>query len=389
MSAPFSRSLRSLSADDGRAASAGLFVALSLLALWGAWLGGARVPVYEQSAAARVEAVGAAFNVESAVAGRVAESALVLGARVREGDALLVVDDSEQALQRREAEARLGAVGPQLEALRAQRAAFGATLREGTGAGGAAVDAARARLVEAGALARQAEEEARRAERLQRLGHGAAADLERARAQAESRAAAVAALRGELRRAALETALQGSTRRAEVARIDAEIARLEGERAALTASLARLSNLRQRYVVRAPTTGRLGAVADLHRGAVVSEGQRLATVVPDGALRLVAEFASSAAVGRVRAGQVARARFEGFPWAQFGVAPARVGSVGSEAREGRVRVELALVTPLNPRITLEHGMPGLVEVEVERVAPATLILRAAGRAVSAGREGTR
>ena len=143
MSSPFSRSLRSLSADDGRATSAGIAVALALLALWGAWLLRARVPVYEQSAAARVEAVAAAFNVESAVAGRVAESALTLGARVREGDTLLVLDDSEQALQRREAEARLEAVRPQVDALLAQRAAWGATLREATGAGGAAVEAAR------------------------------------------------------------------------------------------------------------------------------------------------------------------------------------------------------------------------------------------------------
>ena len=99
-------------------------------------------------------------------------------------------------------------------------------------------------------------------------------------------------------------------------------------------------------------------------------------------MRLVAEFASTAAVGRVRAGQLARARLDGFPWAQFGMVPARVTSVGSEAREGRVRVELALASPRNPRITLEHGLPGLVEVEVERVSPAVLLLRAAGRAAS-------
>ena len=78
----------------------------------------------------------------------------------------------------------------------------------------------------------------------------------------------------------------------------------------------------------------------------------------------------------------ARLRLDGFPWAQWGMVSARVRTVGAEAREGAVRVELALVGRGETRIPLEHGLPGSVEVEVERVSPAVLLLRAAGQLVS-------
>lgn len=47
--------MRSLAADDGRSSTAGVLGAAALLGLWAAWLTLARVPVYEQSASARVE----------------------------------------------------------------------------------------------------------------------------------------------------------------------------------------------------------------------------------------------------------------------------------------------------------------------------------------------
>jgi membrane fusion protein (multidrug efflux system) len=79
----------------------------------------------------------------------------------------------------------------------------------------------------------------------------------------------------------------------------------------------------------------------------------------------------------VREGQAARLRLEGFSWLQYGSLEARVTKVGSEARDGRVRVELAVVS-IRFQAPLQHGLPGTLEVEVERVAPAILALRAAG-----------
>ena len=48
-------------------------------------------------------------------------------------------------------------------------------------------------------------------------------------------------------------------------------------------------------------------------------------------------------------------------------------------RSGQVRVELTIdPDPASP-IPLEHGLPGTIEVEVDRVSPAALALRAVGK----------
>jgi membrane fusion protein (multidrug efflux system) len=72
-------------------------------------------------------------------------------------------------------------------------------------------------------------------------------------------------------------------------------------------------------------------------------------------------------------------RLDGFPWTQYGTIAATVTSVASEVRDGRVRVELTVhPNPASP-IPFQHGLPGSVEVEVEHVSPATLLLRVAGK----------
>jgi membrane fusion protein (multidrug efflux system) len=73
----------------------------------------------------------------------------------------------------------------------------------------------------------------------------------------------------------------------------------------------------------------------------------------------------------------------GFPWAQFGVLHATVSRVAGEIHDGKVHVELALNPTSGSRIPLQHGLPGTVEVSVERVSPAEMLLRSAGQAIGA------
>ena len=84
-----------------------------------------------------------------------------------------------------------------------------------------------------------------------------------------------------------------------------------------------------------------------------------------------------AAIGRVRTGQPGRVRLLGFPWTEYGTLHATVSQVANEVRDGLVRVELA-VDRLPPSLPLSHALPGDVEVEVERVRPASLVLRTLG-----------
>jgi hypothetical protein len=72
-------------------------------------------------------------------------------------------------------------------------------------------------------------------------------------------------------------------------------------------------------------------------------------------------------------------RLEGFPWTQFGSVAATVTTVASEVRDGHIRVELALNSPVSSRIPLQHGLPGAVEVQVEKISPASLVLRMGGQ----------
>jgi multidrug efflux pump subunit AcrA (membrane-fusion protein) len=91
MSSPFSRSLRALDTDSTRAWWPAV-AAAALLAGWAAWFTLARVPLYETSASARLEASASAYPVEARLAGRTMAVNLDVGARVREGDVLVEVE---------------------------------------------------------------------------------------------------------------------------------------------------------------------------------------------------------------------------------------------------------------------------------------------------------
>ena len=105
-------------------------------------------------------------------------------------------------------------------------------------------------------------------------------------------------------------------------------------------------------------------------------------ILPDSRLQLIAEFEPANAFGKIHAGQHAIVRFQGFPWAQFGTVRAQVSEVAGEMRDGKVRVELA-VDATRTRIPFQHGMPGTVEIEIERTSPALLLLRSAGKVTGA------
>jgi membrane fusion protein (multidrug efflux system) len=175
-----------------------------------------------------------------------------------------------------------------------------------------------------------------------------------------------------------EQAARNREREVRIARLQGEIAALESQRATQQADTERLSYEIDRRRIRAPADGRIGEAINLQVGAVVPEGARLASIVPAGRLLVVAHYPAQAAFGRIRPGQPATLRLSGFPWAEFGTVSANVTHVAQEVRDGKVRVELALSEGSSFRGTLAHGMPGTLEVAVERVSPLGLTLRAAG-----------
>jgi multidrug resistance efflux pump len=182
-----------------------------------------------------------------------------------------------------------------------------------------------------------------------------------------------------------EQATRDRERDVRIERLHAQIAALAAQRRMSAATVQRLEYEIDRRTVRASVDGIIGEAAPLRRGAVVQEAENLASIVPAGRLVVAAQFPAGAALGRIRPGQAATLRLDGFPWAEFGAVSATVANVAREIREGTVRVELTIEPGSGFRGTLEHGMPGSAEVAVERVTPLSLLLRTAGEGLTVRR----
>lgn len=379
MAAPFQRTVRSLAEDGPRRARWMLGVSAVLLVAWGSWFLRASVPVYEMSDSARVEAEIGALPLEAARGGRVVELLVTIGQRVEKGQALVVLDASREELELEEARARLDAFDGQLDPLRSERVATEQALSDSRQAAAGAVDESRAKARAERAAAELAKAEEERNKQLVKHGIASQVEASRARAEAEARRSVLESALHATRRLHWERKTEQSGTQSRIGSIGTEIARVEGQAKIERATIKRLQNEIAQRTVRAPVSGIVGELPETLRiGAVLAEGERVVSLIPDAKLVAVAEYPAQAAVGRIRSGQPARIRLHGFPWTTHGMVQAEVARVESEAREGKVRVELAVKAPERSSIRLEHGQPGSAEIEVERVSPAVLVLRTAG-----------
>ena len=188
-----------------------------------------------------------------------------------------------------------------------------------------------------------------------------------------------------LSRLSADQALSRRRRELHLQELRRDSVKLEGELPVLTATIAGLEDDVARHRIRAPAKGRLGQIAELTPGAFVKLGDRLAVVVAEGDLHVRASFTPETAVGVLREGQHARMRFPGYPWPIYGTVAGTVTSVGTEPLSGMIAVELSLQPEPGSWIKLQHGLPAEVEVQVDHVSPAALVLRAIGHATSFAR----
>jgi len=355
---------------------AGVVAALS--ALWALWFTLARVPIYAVSESARVQSRAQVHPVDVLVAGRVASVHLPVGQLVRAGEPLLVLDTTDVTLRLEEATSRTHHLDAQIAAVRSEIAARQSALAEAERGGAAGIAEARMLRRETSAGARLAAKESRRADRLHKSGLVASAERERARASLVQQRAATAARDRRLDGLRAGMGRQIAQDRAETAGLEADLAALESDRARASVEVRRIEDERARHTVRAPIAGHLGEIRAPQLGSVVEVGQRIASITPEGDLHVVADFAPSDVVGRLRAGQPARMRVAGFPWTEYGLLEAAVTAVASEPLDGRIRVELALARRQTAAIPIGHGLIGRVEVVLEEVSPAELVVRTTG-----------
>jgi len=380
MSIAFSRSTASLRADSYRRSLWTLLLALVLLGLWGAWFFLADVGIYESTPTGRLEVSRASHPTQVGVSGRVVRSHLALDRRVKAGEILVELDTQSERLRLKEAQARRAALVAQLAAVRKEIAVEEQVLQLARHEGSAALREVKARRKERQVAARFTDDKAKRLTRLRERGQMAELDYLKAKAQASQDKAALATLRNAARYQQRRQLTLVGDRRAMLEKLRSSVTQITGQIATVTAAIKLLEHDISKRRVRAPVAGRLGEITRLVPGAYLKEGDYLATIVPEsGKLTAVAGFAPPAALGRIRAGQAARIRLHGFPWTQYGTVKATVSRVASETRDGQVRVELDLHPEPGSSIPLQHGLPAEVEVEVERVSPAVLVLRAAGK----------
>ena len=272
----------------------------------------------------------------------------------------------------------------EITSLKAQIASESASRSEERRAASASNEEARASEREAQAPAAYNASDLPRLQKLLEYGLISQRDYEKGKAAAEQSRAAAERQHVSVNRIEREQKVRDGERETRIRKLETDIAHLDGEVSSSLAAIETLRNEIARYSIRAPIGGRIGESATLRPGSVVGEGDKLGAIVPEGNVQIVAQF-PAASIGRITPGQRAAMRLDGFSWSQYGAVPAVVSRVGRELRDGSVRVELSLDQNRASRVPLGHGLPGTLEIEIDRATPASLMLRHAGRMVAGPR----
>lgn len=348
---------------------------LALLA-WLVWFTRAELEVHAVSRRAELTVRIEPHPVQAAVEAPVVAVLVELGQTVERGDVLVRLDPRHTEGELGELRALAFAHEHELAQLARRNAEQRGALVSEADTRQASGEEAEARLGEAREAHALAVADAARVAVLHRQGLVSEAELARARLAEVSRRAELTVAEAARARASSQGRTAEADRRSDLARAFQERDALAGRLAQIRAGIEHLEGERELFDLRAPIAGRVATLDAIRVGSVVASGDTLATVVPDGQLEIEAQFDPGEALGRVRPGQQAWLRLDGFPWTRHGAIRAAVETVAPESADDLVTVKLAILdVPYG--IRLEHGMPGRVEVAVETATPAERVLRAA------------
>jgi multidrug resistance efflux pump len=128
-----------------------------------------------------------------------------------------------------------------------------------------------------------------------------------------------------------------------------------------------------------PVAAQVAEVMSVQKGQWIEAGQTLATLFPQGELRVVAHFKPTDAQGHLKVGQRANVQVDNFPWLQFGALAATVMQIEQAERQGTIRVLLELDAADVQRLPLAHGMSASISVLTDSVTPWQLLLQSLGQ----------
>jgi multidrug resistance efflux pump len=376
MGDPFPITFQQLAHDSLGKRVAFLLLSAALVAAWIAWSFLARVAVYTITDQARVEVAQAVYSIQAPVSGRVTKSNLELGRKVESGEVLVELEDESQKLKIAEEQKHAQTLAAQKRDLNTQLAAEQRALAADREEQESATAEARDKIMQAQVAKQLTDDQVRDQGRLLQEGLISKWDYQRLKADARQKALDLEAAQKVLTEVEKKGITEVTDRQSRIASIESDVHKIEGDQAASADASEELNHELRRYTIRAPGWGRLDSIVSVKPGTYIHEGDRLGAIVPQGQYRIVADFDPSDAIGLVHPGQSASLRLAGFPWAEYGSIGATVRTVGSEVRDGRVRVELE--PNAQRRLPLQHGLPGSVEIITERISPALLLVRQAG-----------
>ncbi len=362
---PFQNTLGALGSDSLRAGwwlcGAGTIVLLA----WGFVALSVPLPVTVSSADGRTVAAADALDIATLSDAPIAALPRKLGDVVSAGDVLLEFDSEPLRLELARSQQRLQSLEQEIESIDVGLTALGETLEGELVSFDMASEALSARMAETRAELDYAIE----AETLYRQFRAERQidALKYARAQTE-----VAQIRLQLQAREAESSELMANRRLAVSRNEtarAQLmrhrARLMGDRAELAPEQRKTQLKIEELTVRAPFTGRVGAMARVSVGQALQPGEWLMTLVPIREYEFQATFSAREAAGRLRPEQPARIRFYALPWTEFGTLEARVLRVATEERNGTVRVDFTVDADSPLGAHLDHGLKGEAVVQID------------------------
>ena len=378
MSDPFQRSIALMGNDSPHRIRAGWGTAVVFIAAWLVWFFTADIPLVVTSSNGTTEVAASVYVLQAPVGGQVVRVFAKMGDSVEAGDRIVELTADAEQLEQREAEVGARSAALSAQRLREEIALETFSLERSRQAATAALNELVARSNELGEHYKAALADAKRGESLHASGLVSKSDLDRLRSEVERQRQAALAQQAAIDRLKAEMLRDEASRSANLKRLGSQLALTEGEVGGAGVAMRRLQHEIELRTVRASTSGLIAEEVRVQEGSTVKVGDRLTSILPNGRLRLVADFASVDALGKIRPGQNARARLHGFSSAEYFVLHGTVRRVGAQPVDGRVRVEIELA-PTAGNVPLKHGMAATTEVDLHSETPWEFVLRSVGK----------
>src|SRR5579864_5250410 len=263
MPVAFSRTMRSVNADQSRTLLVSLFVIIVIGTAWIVWLLRAKVSVYAVSDGARLETAVTSQPIQSLYSGRITANYLALGRDVKRGDTLVELDTDQERLQFLEERTQDTSLTAEMSVLHGQIAAQRRALEEDQRAAATAGKENELRLHQAQSALAYGESELEVKSKLNKEGLLSHLELARARNELEKQNGELEGLRLEIERQHREQLSHAAERRSQIESLRREVARLAGSQTKQGSTLDRLRSEMQLRRIVASIDGTVGEVASL------------------------------------------------------------------------------------------------------------------------------